>query len=76
MLALAVGVGGTGAGGMVLAFAEAGPDLPTAALTGDLGDAAGRVGLEAALAAVLTADIFALMTVLAFPAGLVALALA
>ena len=44
MLALAEGLGGTGAGGMVLAFAEAGPDLPTAALTGDLGAAAGRVG--------------------------------
>lgn len=67
MLALAVGVGGTGAGGMVLAFAEAGPDLPTADLTGDLGAADGREGLEAAL----TEDIFALRAGLAFPAALV-----
>ena len=71
MLALAVGVGGTGAGGMVLAFAEAGPELPTADLTGDLGAAAGREGLEAALAAALgaalTEDVLALSAGLALP---------
>ena len=74
MLALAVGVGGTGAGGMFLAFAEARPDLATGTLAGDLEAAAGREGLEAALAAALGAalaeDTLALTTGLALAAGL------